>query len=243
MFRLLLLIGSFFAAGLTISAAVGSQQHRINFLDYPAGDERKQAFIAHLKPFIDEINQSLLKDRAKLIRLNQKDKLNIREQRWLRNVVYLYNIKNFDVSEQHHWADLIDKVDIIPNSLALAQGAKESGWGSSRFAREGNNYFGQWCYKKGCGLIPKNRIARAQHEVAKYDSIQDSVESYINNLNKHAAYKKLREIRVQLRKNGQRLTGHQLARGLQHYSERGQLYVEEIQALIRSNKLDESTTG
>lgn len=243
MFRVLLLIGSFLAIGLSISVAIGSQQQTINFLDYPAGGERKQAFISHLKPFIEEINQSLLKDRAKLLRLQQKNKLNIRDQRWLKHIVHLYNIENFKAKDPSHWSKLIDKVDIIPSALALAQGAKESGWGSSRFAREGNNYFGQWCYKLGCGLVPINRKAKAKHEVAKYSSIKDSVVSYINNLNKHSAYKELREIRMQLRKNGQLLTGHQLARGLQHYSERGQIYVDEIQTLIRSNKLDDKETG
>jgi Bax protein len=209
----------------------------INFLDYPPGPERKQAFISYLNPIIEEKNQSLFDDRQKLIRLSQKQKLNIREQRWLRHISHNYNNDAFDVNDNTHWSALLEKVDIIPASLALAQAAKESGWGSSRFAREANNYFGQWCYTAGCGLIPKDRDDNAQHEVAKYKSVKESVATYIHNLNTHPAYKNLRAIREQLRKSDQMITGYHLANGLQFYSEGGQNYIWEIQALIRNNKL------
>ena len=209
----------------------------INFLNYPAGTERKQAFITYLKPMIDEKNQALLNDRKKLIRLSQKSKLNIRERRWLKHLSDHYET-TFDINNPVYWSTLLDKIDSIPTSLALAQGAKESGWGTSRFAREGNNYFGQWCYQKGCGLVPKQRNSNARHEVAKYKSSQESVVTYINNLNNNPVYKHLRDIRKQLRTEKQKITGFQLARGLLHYSERGQPYVKEIQALIRNNALD-----
>ncbi|MCK5262216.1 MAG: glucosaminidase domain-containing protein [Gammaproteobacteria bacterium] len=214
------------------------ENKNINFLELPAGIERKQAFIDFLQPIIEEKNLSLLQDRQKLTRLSKKVKLNIREQRWLRHIGHLYNNNKFNTNDESHWAELFSKVDLIPASLVVAQGAKESGWGISRFVQQGNNYFGQWCYKTGCGLVPKDRNQSADHEVAKYKSVQESVTNYINNLNTHSAYITLREIRERLRKTGQAVTGHHLAYGLQHYSERGQIYIEEIQALIRNNKLD-----
>lgn len=224
---------------LPVTFASTLDENSTNFLDYPTGVERKQAFIKHLKPFIDKINRSLLNDRAKLIRLSHKQKLNIREQRWLRHISYLYSNKTYHEDRDFNWSGLLRKIDIIPASLALAQAAKESGWGTSRFARSGNNYFGQWCYVKGCGLVPKKRNQNANHEVASYDSIEDSIAAYMYNLNTHPAYKDLRETRWQLRKIDKAITGHQLANGLQSYSERGKIYVEEIQSLIRFNKLDD----
>ena len=229
-----------FAISITLSATFDNDAEAVNFLDYPAGAERKQAFISFLRPLIEEYNLTLLHDRGKLTRLRQKAKLNIREKRWLKHISQNYGNASFDADSDADWSRLIYKVDLIPTSLALAQGAMESGWGSSRFSRQGNNYFGQWCYQSGCGLIPKNRNDSARHEVAKYESAHESVISYINNLNKHSAYKELRAIRGQLRKANQVITGHHLAKGLQHYSERGQVYVEEIQTLIRNNKLETS---
>lgn len=123
---------------ISFAFAYERETKSINFLDFPAGTERKQAFIDFLQPIIKEKNQSLLQDRQKLIRLSKKEKLNIREQRWLRHIGHLYN------NGETHWAELLSKVDLIPASLVVAQGAKESGWGSSRFAQQGNNYFGQW---------------------------------------------------------------------------------------------------
>ena len=234
----ILLVLSCCAIILSYAFAYESEANNINFLDYPAGTERKQAFINFLQPIIREKNQTLLQNRLKLIQLSKKEKLNIREQRWLRHINQQYDNDTFSVSNKIHWAELISKVDQIPASLVLAQGAKESGWGSSRFAQQGNNYFGQWCYSKGCGLIPKNRANGANHEVTKYDSVKESVFSYINNLNRHTAYKRLRDIRRQLRTADKEINGYLLARGLQHYSERGSAYVNEIQALINSNKLD-----
>ena len=164
---------------LSVTFAYTLDKNSTNFLDYPTGVEKKQAFIKHHKPFIDKINSSLLCDREKLIRLSHKQKLNIREQRWLRHISYLYGNNSYHEDRDFNWSNLLRKIDIIPASLVLAQAAKESGWGTSRFAQSGNNYFGQWCYVKGCGLIPENRKQNANHEVASYDSIEDSIAAYM----------------------------------------------------------------
>jgi Bax protein len=129
------------------------------------------------------------------------------------------------------------RVDTIPPSLVLAQAANESAWGSSRFAREGNNLFGEWTYKPGTGIIPAGRPAGATYEVRKFSSIYESIRSYMSNLNRNGAYRKLREIREILRDSNQPVTGMSLAQGLAKYSQRGNAYIVEIQAMIRQNKL------
>ena len=242
--RLLVFLAlSISAINLAHAFPLATNSDHINFLDYSAGAERKQAFIAYLKPIIEEKNQSLFHDRQKLIHLSQKSKLNIREQRWLKHISQKYNNDSFNSDNSSHWSVLLDKVDIIPVTLALAQSAKESGWGTSRFASTGNNYFGQWCYKAGCGLVPKKRSHGANHEVARYESVKESVVAYVNNLNTNPAYKILRDIRKQLRKADKIISGYRLASGLLHYSERGQVYVEEIQTLIRNIESDALKTS
>ena len=124
-------------------------------------------------------------------------------------------------------------MDIVPLQLALVQAAKESSWGRSRYAVQSNNIFGQWCFKQGCGVIPKERPAGARHEVRKFDSVSDAIRSYIHNLNSHYRYNNLREIRQSLRQNGQAIEGDELVDGLLFYSERRHQYVEEIRSMIR----------
>ncbi|MEX0914821.1 MAG: glucosaminidase domain-containing protein, partial [Wenzhouxiangellaceae bacterium] len=128
------------------------------------------------------------------------------------------------------------RVDAVPVSLALVQAATESGWGRSRFAVEGNNLFGHWCYRRGCGLVPERRNTGAAHEVAAFDSVSASVRRYLHNLNTHAAYAPLRAIRARLRDNGESPSAMALADGLTRYSERREEYVDEIKTVIRVNR-------
>ena len=123
-------------------------------------------------------------------------------------------------------------------SLALAQAAKESGWGTSRFAREGNNYFGQWCYKAGCGIVPASRAPGRTHEVEAFDSPAESVASYMRNINTHSGYKSFREARKVQRSEADALSGVALAAELSQYSERRDAYVAELRQLIVGNDLD-----
>ncbi|MDA9315803.1 glucosaminidase domain-containing protein [Pseudomonadales bacterium] len=136
---------------------------------------------------------------------------------------------------------LLLRVDVVPASLVIAQAAKESGWGSSRFAREGNNFFGIWCFNRGCGMTPANRDAGRHHEVAMFDTVQEGVRYYVRTINSHNAYGTLRQIRAAARNNNQPFGGEQLAIGLLRYSERGVLYVNEIQSMIRYNRLQRFT--
>ena len=124
-------------------------------------------------------------------------------------------------------------------TIALAQAAKESAWGISRFDRLGNNYFGQWCFVAGCGLVPEARNTGASHEVAAFKSVRESVRRYMNNINTHPAYADLRNRRASLRSEGNDISGLALAPALIRYSERGQEYVSELQAMIRGNELQQ----
>ncbi|MEE4361362.1 MAG: glucosaminidase domain-containing protein [Pseudomonadales bacterium] len=133
---------------------------------------------------------------------------------------------------------LLFRVDEIPPSLVLAQAASESGWGTSRFARMGNNLFGEWCFEAGCGIVPGRRRDGASHEVADFETVSHSIESYFLNLNTHEAYRPVRMLREQARRRGEVLRGAELAAGLVRYSERRDLYIEELRAIIRVNGLD-----
>lgn len=135
--------------------------------------------------------------------------------------------------------ELMRRVDVIPTSLVLAQAANESGWGTSRFAREGNNIFGQWCFDEGCGLVPNQRGEDASHEVRAFASVDAAVRAYFRNLNTHPSYEDLRTLRASMRMQGLPLNSMVLARGLTRYSERGMDYVEELQDMIRINDLRE----
>lgn len=145
----------------------------------------------------------------------------------------------FDEKNTKHWNELLKRINTVPSSLALAQSANESAWGTSRFAQEGNNYFGQWCFQPGCGLVPKSRTAGKTHEVEKFSSAADSVKAYIDNLNRNSAYEKLRSLRAQRAEKNGSFSGTELAPGLLKYSERGKEYVLEIQSMIRINKLEQ----
>ena len=134
-------------------------------------------------------------------------------------------------------AELMLRVDSIPPALALGQGAYESGYGTSRFALEGNAFFGQWTYG-GKGMTPKEkRASKGNYGVAAYAWPLDSVESYLLNLNTHNAYTGLRKMRAEIRASGRKVTGHDLAASLDHYSERGQEYVDTLRGIMRFNEL------
>jgi Bax protein len=124
----------------------------------------------------------------------------------------------------------------VPVPLVLVQAANESAWGTSRFARIGLNYFGIWCYRKGCGMVPNGRTVGAIHEVAAFQSVDKAVASYFKNINTHNAYMIFRTIRAQLRAQNQPLIPKVLATGLIPYSERGVDYVIDINTMLRQNQ-------
>jgi len=199
--------------------------------------EKKRTFFNYLYPMIVQVNTKLQKVRNELVALKQQPNLSAEQGRRVNQLAEEYKVdENLDI--RYKLDALLIKIDTLPPSLVLAQGANESSWGTSRFARKANNYFGQWCFKKGCGLVPKRRADEAFHEVAKFDSVYESVESYMRNLNRHPAYSELRQIRSELRKQNNYISGQALAHGLEKYSERGEEYIAEINQMIRFNKLE-----
>ncbi|MBL3554955.1 MULTISPECIES: glucosaminidase domain-containing protein [Marinobacter] len=207
-----------------------------DFSTYRDTTEKKAAFFSFLYPRIVLANSRILIEREYLRSLSGKESLTKSELTWLKN-----QAERLRVDEEPGSPDMFRRLeyrlDVIPPSLVMAQAANESAWGTSRFARRGNNLFGQWCFSKGCGLVPQSRIEGASHEVASFSSPYVSVRSYIQNLNRHPAYQKLRDIRLEARNNGGYPSGSILAAGLLDYSERGEEYVKEIRSMIRHNNL------
>lgn len=201
---------------------------------------KKRAFFMGLLPMVLLANQEIKRERqdVQLILSRHKEgRLQDGDLERLEKILKRYGLRGHPLTDHRTRTRLLRRVDIIPPSLVLAQAANESAWGSSRFARLGNNLFGEWTYKPGTGIIPAGRPAGATYEVRKFSSIYQSIRSYMNNLNRNGAYRKLREIRAILRDSNQPVTGMSLAQGLANYSQRGNEYIIEIQAMIRQNKL------
>jgi len=208
-----------------------------NFRKYPAGKERKEMFFKYFFYLVESRNQEILKMRKKVI-LWKKDRDNITSSR-KKTIQYLakkYEVKDFNIQKNSSWNRLLSRLDIVPTSLALAQAAKESLWGTSRFARYGYNYYGQRCFSNGCGIVPKER-GHQRFEVKTFRSPREGVKSYIHNLNTHLAYDSLRKIRRRQRAKGKNITGLALVNALGKYSERGSAYIKDLKSLIRYNKL------
>ena len=198
--------------------------------------DKKDDFINQLLPSISAINTEITNQRQHLLQLYNKHKtlaLSPVDRHWLFKLAAEYKITQPDFKFEKTWIELKKKVDIIPPTLAIAQAATESGWGSSRYARLANNYFGQSCFKVGCGMKPKTKKSWPYYEAASFHSVDDAVRSYINNLNTHTAYKELRQIRHQQRQKNQPPKSILLVKGLQHYSELGNAYVQYISNMIK----------
>ena len=200
----------------------------------------KRAFYDHMLPIVDYQNNTILADRATLTALRSEfdntHKLGWLSERKLTALSKLYELDDAGLTTMALLTKLWQRVDIVPADIALVQAAKESGWGRSRFAVNYNNLFGQWCYRPGCGAVPKRRPEGERYEVAKFDDVSESVRRYMNNLNTHQRYRKFRLLRAQSRAAGQSLAGDVLAAGLLGYSQRGQIYVDEIASMIRANQ-------
>lgn len=205
-------------------------------------EARKARLVNLLLPIIQQNNRDLLDKRERLVALHQqlkdREPLASGDQGWLAELAQHYRLDTPETLNSEWSRILLRRVDIVPADLALAQGALESAWGTSRFAREGNNYFGHWCFIKGCGLVPQNRREGARHEVARFSSAAESVRRYMHNLNSHPRYTELRLIRERLRGRNEPFTGSDLAAGLDGYSELGEKYIGKVRGLIRQNRFD-----
>jgi Bax protein len=203
---------------------------------------RKRLFIKTLLPIVLFENRRLQEQRALTrVMLNGFEIEKPEYVDWLKNIADKYDVK-YTADHAAMREKLLQRLDEIPTSLVIAQAAIESGWGTSRFAQQGNSLFGQWTFKKGKGLTPNNRIEGANHEVRSFPDLRASVKSYLHNLNTNNAYKNLRKMRAEMRKNDQDLDAYKLASGLKNYSQRGMDYVHEVRRVLRMrefNGLDE----
>lgn len=210
-----------------------------DFTTYKDVTERKRAFFNYLRPYVKRENARLRSLREQLLDIQEKKHKRMRIS--LEEFAFLYSVYDefrMDVAETDltMMQELLKRVDIIPDTLVLMQAANESAWGTSRFAVEGYNFFGQWCFREGCGLVPQFRSEGHKHEVAKFSSPGASIKSYFYNLNTFHTYDELREIRARLRQEGKPVRGEPLAAGLGAYSERGEEYIAEISGMIRFNR-------
>ncbi len=207
-------------------------------------DEKKSTFFSFMLPSIRRANDDILKERSRLLDYQQTlttgHALSQRETKRLAELMKKYRLDGNPGDDDRTAgliAELLQRVDTIPASLVLAQSANESAWGTARFARQGNNYFGIWCWSRNCGMLPSERAAGATHEVATFDTVTAGVAYYMQTLNSHPAYQPLRDRRAELRTEGKPPNGVELAAGLLNYSERREAYVDEIRAMISYNDL------
>jgi Bax protein len=192
--------------------------------------KRKEMFIKIILPLIVKENNKIRIDRQRLFTILNKNSNTDIEKKWLEKKYKQYGVKQNDLST------LKVRMDEIPISLAIAQAAKETGWGTSRFALKGNALFGQWTWS-GEGLKPKNADEGKDHKVMKFHSLQLSVRAYLRNLNTHSTYKNLRKARTELRNQNKPLDSIILSKHLDKYAETGNQYIEVLQKIIEQNSL------
>ena len=193
---------------------------------------KKETFIKIVLPLIVAENEKILDDREKLKVISEKKFTSDLEKQWLRQKLLEYKVKKGNLDE------LMRRMDMVPVSIALAQAAKESGWGTSRFALEGNAIFGQWTWD-GQGIAPLKRDGDKNHKILKFPILRASVKAYKNNLNTHKSYLKFREKRNSLREKNKKITGLALTGTLKNYAQTGSEYTKILNQIITQNRLSD----
>ena len=198
--------------------------------------QKRELFIKIILPLILDENLKITEDREKLFKILSKNFNTVGERVWLKRRFKQYKIEDGDL------AKLKMRMDIIPVSIAIAQAANESGWGTSRFALEGNALFGQWTWSKK-GISPKKKDKNKTHKVLQFQVLKASVKAYKNNLNTHNAYKEFREARAQLRQDNKEIIGTELTKYLERYASIGEKYILILDDIIRKNSLTDFDTA
>ncbi len=196
--------------------------------------KKKETFLKILLPLIVAENEKIKRDKKYLLKI-LKENNKPKNQKWINKKYRDYRVSKKNINE------LIEKMDVIPISIALAQAAKESGWGTSRFALEGNAIFGQWTWK-GEGIEPLEKTGDQNHKILKFPLLRASVKAYITNLNTHNGYKDFRKKRLELRKQNKPLVGRALIDELDNYAQTGKEYTKVLRQIIDQNDLDEFET-
>jgi Bax protein len=196
---------------------------------------KKETFIKIVLPLIVAENEKIIADREKLKIVAGKKFTTEQEKQWLRQKLLEYKVKKGNMKE------LMIRMDIIPTSIALAQAAKESGWGTSRFALEGNAIFGQWTWS-GQGIAPLDRASNKKHKILKFPILRASVKAYQNNLNTHKSYSNFRDKRLTMREKNKKISGLELTETLKNYAQTGSEYTKILIQIIKQNRLTDFET-
>ena len=204
-----------------------------DFMEIKSVNERKKLFINTLLPIIYSENLKILEDRKKILDWwNESQGENFSRDFW---PSWLFELSEKYETSDSNLGNLLMKVDVIPISMALAQAAIESGWGTSRYLREGNAIYGQYTFEKDRGIRPERRESNKKFFIKKFSNLSESTRSYFKNINTHRAYGDFREERKKLRMNGVKLSGVKLVKFLTSYSERRDEYVKDVENIIQSN--------
>ncbi len=195
--------------------------------------DRKKLFCDFMYLIIESENKEIISNREKILALREKKSLTQEQVNFINNIEKVYKLDISEYISQIDWDRMLKRVDIVPKELAISQTAVESGWGTSVFAKKANNMFGHWTYKVGTGLVPTKRDEGQTHEIAVFDSVNDSVKKYMLNLNTNKAYTYFRDLRCQLRKQGEKLDAEVLSSGLINYSGIGEDYIRMIRLIIK----------
>ena len=201
-------------------------------------EAKKSLFLQSMLPLVLQVNEEILANRRRALdvqaALQAGEQIPATDRLWLAVTTGEYGLKRTDIK------GLIHRLDTVPVSLALAQAASESGWGTSRFVREGNALFGEWTFSdETAGIAPDERDDGETHRVRAFTTLLDSVRAYARNLNTHRAYREFRSLRARLRQSQAPLDGSVLAGTLKRYSERGEVYIGELRSIIKYNDLQE----
>lgn len=211
--------------------------------ELPVAD-KKRIFFRIIAPIVLRVNELILEDRTRAEPIARQLAAGLpvlpEDDTWIRTLATRYGVIGFadDDLGAEKLEELLRRVDIVPPSLALAQAASESGWGTSRFADEGNSLFGQWSWSEGIKPAGQRTDEHGDHRIAAFDSTGGSVAAYVRNLNTHRTYQEFRRKREDLRRRHLPVRGSDLVDTVIGYSERGQVYVDELKALMRQNRLD-----
>jgi Bax protein len=207
--------------------------------DMPDVDERKLTFIQMMLPLVLKVNETISHDRARILELRDQfarhRELKPRDAEWLHDISATYGL-----DQDADFDELLLRVDVVPTSLAVAQAAIESGWGTSRFAHEGKALFGQYVWGASSdGLVPHDREDGKTHKIKAFDSLADAIKAYALNLDVNPAYEGFRKARAAMRAKGLDLDGYDLAAQLVNYSELRGAYVKSVRRVIDMNSLSQ----
>ena len=221
--------GLWLACGLRVQAVVKLQPYQ-------------QAFIQKMVSAAHHVNHDLRLDRSRVLALQAKHEWTSGDIAWLRALSAHYGVYMPKKPTAAMWQALLLRVNTIPASMTIAQSIDESNWGRSHFAVKANNYFGIWCFKEGCGLVPSHPHPGRYYAIKTFPSMTASVAYYMYNLNTNQHYEKLRAVRAEYSRKGKVVSGLDLADTLLDYSERGRAYINDIKRIIVHYQLQQYDT-